>query len=120
MNTRRDTLDSRTDVAEVRFMVLVKRSRDTQDDDVHFGNLGIVGSSFEPVPPGRFNHVVRYAHNVCTVRVEDLDLTIINVKAGHLETLFAKQKRERQAHIAHPHNADARFSGLESMLKFFC
>ena len=88
------------DETQVRFMVFVQRSRNTDDDSIHRGDLGIVGGGGKALCLGGLDFPWSDAIDVRGALRKGIDLAGINIESGYFEFLFAVKKREGKSDIA--------------------
>ena len=99
-------------------MIFVKRCGHAEDDNIHLRDFAVIHGGTEPALPRHLNQGSGNSHNIRATLIKSVHFANIDVEAGHLETFLAKQKREREANVAHAHDADSRLAGLDSMLQF--
>ncbi len=82
--------------AEVRFVILVERSGDADDDGVHLIHAGVVGGGGKALRVGSPDFLCADAVDVRSALGESVDLALIDVEAGDLKLLFAEQQGQGQ------------------------
>src|ERR1035437_10089310 len=107
------------DVAEVRLVVLVQRSGNTDDDGVHARDVGVIGGRGEALGARRLDLGGRNPVDVGPAGLKHVDLPLVDVEAGDGELLFAEQQRQRQADIAHSNHANFSGAGLDLAFEQF-
>ena len=118
-NVGRNGFDGAGDVAEVGLVVFVERGGDADDDGVHFGHVGVVGSGAETGLLGLLDRFGQDADDVGAAAVERGDFGWLDVEAGDAEAFVAEEQGQRQADVAHADDADAGFAGFHFALEFF-
>ena len=109
---RRDGMRGIGDVAQVRFVILVQRSGDADDDRVHLADLRIIRRRLEAVGLGGGDLLGRDAENISPAVVERVDLALIDVEAGDRKLLLAVEQGERKPDVAEADDPDARLAGV--------
>ena len=99
-------------------MVLVQGSRHADDDDVHRGDLRIVGGRGEAALAGQLNLGAGNADDVGAAPVEGVDFAGIDVESGYAKACIAEQQSQRQANVAHADNPDAGLAALDLLQQF--
>src|SRR5258708_39152368 len=80
------------DVAEIRFVILVQRSGDADNDRVHAFQLRVFGRGCESLAPGPLDLWHRDPENIRTAGVEGRDFSLVNIKTGDRKAALRIQK----------------------------
>src|SRR6267154_4246849 len=107
-------LCSRLDVTEVWLVEIIERRWNTDDHRIQITNLAVIGSSRETVLPSRLNLRRRDADDVGTSLPQHRDLAVVDIKAGHSETLLGKQQGQRQTDVAKADDSDPGRAAINS------
>ena len=117
MDVGSDGGDGSGDVAEVGLMIAVERSRHADDDGIHFGDIGVVGSGAEAGLLRRLDLLGQDAHDVGSAAVEGGYFGFLDIEAGDAEAFAAEEQGKRQADIAHADDSDAGLASLHPALE---
>ena len=103
----RDGLRGSGDVAEIRFVIFIQRSGDTNDDRVHTFELRVFGGGREPLAAGPLDLWRCDPENVGAAGIERRNFSLVNIKAGERKAAFSIEKRQRKPDIAESNHGNS-------------
>jgi len=112
-----DGFHRRDDEAHVRVFGLAQRRRDTDVDGVQVADYGEIGRRTEALLAYQLRDLGgRNILNVRFAAVQPLNLRLLDIDSGDVETDFRKLHRQRQANITQPDDSDPRGPGFDFFL----
>jgi hypothetical protein len=94
--------------------MLVQRSRNTNNDDVNFRELGEISGGGKAPFPRNLNLTGRNAVDVRAALTEDVHLLGVNIEAADREGFFIKEQCQGQSDISQSDDANSSCSSLEA------
>ena len=104
---RRDGFDGAGNVAQIGFVIVIERGRDADDDGVHAADVGVIAGGAESGFLRALNFRGQDAHDIGAAGVERSHFLLVDIEAGHRETLLAEEQGQGQSNVAHAHDTDA-------------